>query len=148
MYGTRLAADGWQEEYSTLLVGLGFRQGDACPNLFRHTAKQLVASIHGGDFTASGPADALDWFEESIQQKYECEVHPRLGPGPNDAKEGRVLNRVIRWLNNSIEYECDPRQVERLIAECGLEGAKAVATPGAKPTFTELEEEGRVQVTR
>ncbi len=34
MYGTRLAADGWQEGCSTLLVSLGFRQGDACPNAF------------------------------------------------------------------------------------------------------------------
>ena len=38
MYGTRPAADGWQEEYSTLLVSLGFRQGDACPNVFHHRA--------------------------------------------------------------------------------------------------------------
>jgi len=34
MYGTRAAADGWQEEYSTLLVSLGFRQGTASPNTF------------------------------------------------------------------------------------------------------------------
>ena len=29
MYGTRPAADGWQEEYSTLLIRLGFHQGAA-----------------------------------------------------------------------------------------------------------------------
>ena len=34
MYGTRGAADGWQEEYSTMLVRHGFRQGKACPNIF------------------------------------------------------------------------------------------------------------------
>ena len=39
MYGTRMAADGWQEEYSTFLVDLGFRQGDACPNLFHHAER-------------------------------------------------------------------------------------------------------------
>jgi len=31
MYGTRGAADGWQEEYSTALISLGFRQGESCP---------------------------------------------------------------------------------------------------------------------
>lgn len=36
MYGTRGAADGWQEEYSTMLVRHGFKQGKACPNLFYH----------------------------------------------------------------------------------------------------------------
>ncbi len=52
-----------------------------------------------------------------------------------------MLNRIIRWLDHSIEYECDPRQIERLVAECGLEGAKAVATPGVKATFQELHED-------
>ena len=88
--------------------------------------------MHGDDFTSSGPAGALDWLGQSIAEKYEITVEPRLGPGPNDAKEGRVLNRVIRWCADSIEYEADPRQVERLVAECGLEGAKSVVTPGVK----------------
>ncbi len=142
MYGTRPAADGWQEEYSTLLVSLGFRQGDACPNVFHHRARGIVTSVHGDDFTSTGPCDELNWFEAAVQEKYELDVGPRLGPGKDDAKEGRVLNRVVRWCEDSIEYECDPRQVERLVVECGMEGAKPVVTPGVKPTFRELEEEG------
>ena len=62
-----------------------------------------------------------------------------MGPGPSDAKEGRSLNRVVRWLDGRIEYEADPRQSERLISECGFDGSKGVATPGVKSTFTELE---------
>ena len=142
MYGTRGAADGWQEEYSTLLVSLGFKQGDASPNVFRHPTRLITTSVHGDDFTSSGPADALDWLEEAVAEHYEITISPRMGPGPQDAKEGRVLNRIIRWLEHSIEYECDPRQIERLVAECGLEGAKAVATPGVKATFQELQEDG------
>ena len=38
MYGARMAADGWQEEYSNFLVSSGFRQGGACPNLFTTAA--------------------------------------------------------------------------------------------------------------
>ena len=56
MYGTRMAADGWQEEYSTTLIGLGFTQGDACPNLFHHAERSTVTSVHGDDFTSGGPA--------------------------------------------------------------------------------------------
>ena len=140
MYGTRPAADGWQEEYSTMLISLGFRQGGACPNAFFHTARKIACSVHGDDFTSSGPADALDWLETAIGEHYELDIGPRLGPGPDDAKEGRVLNRVIRWCEDRIEYEADPRQIERLVSECGLEGAKGVATPGVKPTFKQLEE--------
>ena len=54
---------------------------------------------------------------------------------------GRVLNRIPRWCDGSIEYKCDPRQAEKLIAECGLERSKPVATPGVKATFSELEED-------
>ena len=141
MYGTRMAADGCQEEYSTMLIRLGFCQGDACPNVFYHAVKKIVCSVHGDDFTSSGPANALDWLEKSIGEEYEITIQPRIGPGPQDAEEGRALNRVIRWCDGHIEYEADPRQVERLVAECGLEGSKAVATPGIKATFKELEED-------
>ena len=70
MYGTRPAADGWQEEYSTALVRMGFGQGIACPNVFRHAERQISCSVHGDDFTSCGPADALDWLETSIAAEY------------------------------------------------------------------------------
>ena len=139
MYGTRSAADGWQEEYSTLLIRLGFRQGSSCPNVFYNQERKIACSVHGDDFTSSGPKPALDWLEHEIGQVYEITIGPRLGPGRGDAKEARALNRIVRWCPDRVEYEADPRQVERLIAECGLEGCKPMATPGVKATFTELE---------
>ena len=45
----------------------------------------------------------------------------------------------MRWLDGRIGYEADPRQSERFISECGLDGSKGVATPGVESTFTELE---------
>ena len=77
-------------------------------------------------------------MEAEIQGRYEITIGPRLGPGANAAKEGRALNRVIRWCDDRIEYEADPRQTERLIADCGLLGAKSVSTPGTRPTPDEL----------
>ena len=52
-----------------------------------------------------------------------------------------MLNRVVRWLDTALELEADPRQIEKLVAECGLEGAKSVGTPGTKHTFQDLEGE-------
>jgi hypothetical protein len=141
LYGTRPAADGWQEEYSTLLISLGFRQGISCPNAFCHEERQIACSVHGDDFTSSGPCDSLNWMEEAISDKYEVTIGPRLGPGANDEKEARSLNRVIRWCPDRIEYEADPRQAERLIEECGLVGSKPVATPGVRASFKDLEED-------
>jgi len=139
MYGTRPAADGWQEEYRTALVRMGFRQGIASPNVFRHQERRISCSVHGDDFTSSGPADALDWLESSIAAEYEISVGPRLGPGPHDAKQARALNRVITWCDDKIEYEADPRQSERLVGECGLTGATPMTTPGVKISYQEHE---------
>ncbi len=140
MYGTRAAADGWQEEYSTFLVEmLKFRQGISSPCVFRHSTRQLVVTVHGDDFTSVGAKRDLDWFEAAMEENYELTKQPRLGPGPQDAKEATVLNRVIRWTDEGLEYEADPRQSEKLIEECGLTGVNTVATPGVRLSFDQVE---------
>jgi hypothetical protein len=138
MYGTRRAADGWQEEYSSSLVEMGFGQGSACPCVFYNGERDLLCSVHGDDFTTRGPKAELDWFEQQLAQRYELKVGPRLGPAPEDAKEVTVLNRVLRWTDNGLELEADPRQGERLVQESGLEGANAVCTPGARNSAAQV----------
>jgi hypothetical protein len=76
-----------------------------------------------------------------MQSKFELTIGPRLGPGGDDAKEASILNRIVRYTAEGVMYEADPRQAERLIQECGLEGAKSVATPGLKETSAQLAEE-------
>ena len=101
MYGTRAAADGWQQEYSSFLRGIGFTQGAACPCLFMNSKRQLAVSVHGDDFTTAGPKCEIDWFERVLEEKYELKKGGRLGPGVDDTKELTVLNRVIRWVLGS-----------------------------------------------
>ena len=126
-----------------LVQDLEFSQGTASPNTFFHKAKGIVCSVHGDDFTSSGPKGSLDWLEGAIAERYEITVGPRLGPGPGDAKEATVLNRIVRWCSDQnghwLEYEADPRQIERLIGDCGLDGAKPVATPGTRLTGEEFD---------
>ena len=146
MYGTRAAADGWQEEYSTFLVEeLKFRQGISSPCLFKHPTRQLVSTVHGDDFTTVGRKSDLDWFEREMRKHYELTAQPRLGPGPQDASECVVLNRVIRWTPAGLEYEADPRQVEKLVSECGMTDTNSVATPGVRVAFSELENDPELQ---
>ena len=102
--------------------------------------KRIACSVHGGDFTYTGSTIPLGWPEEAISSEYKVNIGPRIGPGPEDAKEARALNRIVRWCDNCIEYECDPRQVEELVAECGMEGPKSVVTPGIKQTFKDLDQ--------
>jgi len=55
-----------------------------------------------------------------------------LGPNADkgELQEVRVLNRVITWTPDGLTYEADQRHSELIIQELGLEGAKAVTTPG------------------
>ena len=86
MYGTRAAADGWQQEYSGFLRSIGFVQGVACPCLFVDAKRGLALSVHGDDFTTVGPKRELDAFEQELENKYELKKGGRLGPGPDDTK--------------------------------------------------------------
>ena len=139
MYGTQKAAEGWQCEYSSALVKLGFTQGVACPCIFFHAEKDIVCTVHGDDFTAVGSKASLDWYEAALEDKYELKKGGRLGPGPDDDREATCLNRVIRWCDHGLEYEADPRQVEKLVEALELEGANSCVTPGLKPLMEQIE---------
>ena len=142
MYGTRPAGKGWHTEYSSYLVEhMGFSMGDASACVFRHLERGLWTSVYGDDFTTTGSKTDLDWFVEQLKQRYELTESARLGPGSQDDKEGRVLNRTLRWTAAGLEYEADPRQVEKLVRDLGLTGANPVGTPGAKASREEAEQD-------
>ena len=129
MYGTRAAAEGWHGEYSSFLESLGFRKGDASACVFRLASRNLITSVHGDDFTIAGPKSDIDWLKKQMEGKYELTETGRIGPGRDDGRELKVLNRIVRWGPEGLEYEADPRQGERLVADLGLTGAKTVGTP-------------------
>ena len=85
-----------------------------------------MTSVHGDDFTISGLKKSLDWFRRKLEEQYELKEAARLGPAKSDDREGRVLNRIVRWTDEGISYEADPRQAEKLIDELGL------TTPGKR----------------
>ena len=88
-----------------LIQDLGFEQGTSSPNIFFHRQYGIVCSVHGDDFTSSGPK------EDAIGRRYEITIGARLGPGDKDGKEATVLNRIARWCGDSqgqwLEYEAD-----------------------------------------
>ena len=131
MYGTRAAADGWQQEYSSFMKRIGFTQGEASPCIFVHESRGIACSVHGDDFTSTGPKIELDWLEAQLKGKYELREGGRLGPEPDDAKELTVLNRLLRYTPEGFEYEAAPRQAEKLLERYKLDGnCNGAATPG------------------
>ena len=75
-----------------------------------------------------------------MRERYELTCGGRLGPGPDDCKEASILNRIIRWTSNGIEYEADPRQGEKLLHELSLDSkTNGCVTPGVKVTAQQAE---------
>ena len=77
--------------------------------------------VHGDDFTALGWEEQLDWFWREMQERFECKRRGRIGPGKEDKKEMRILNRIVSWTEEGIEYEGDQRHVEICMRDLGLE---------------------------
>ena len=97
-----------------------------------HKTRDLRLVVHGDDFTILGCDADLDYFQMGIQTEFDVKVRGRLGGGKDDDKCMRILNRIIRWTDAGLRIEADPRHVEILIKEMGLEEANSVKTPGVK----------------
>ena len=61
-----------------MLIRLGFAQGVASANVFVHKECKVDVSVHGGNLTATGPADALDCYEEAVGAEYAVKIGPGL----------------------------------------------------------------------
>ena len=64
MYGTRDAAQNWEEEYCDTVMGLGFDRGMASPCAFYHRERNLRVVVHGDDFTFCGLEEDLFWIRD------------------------------------------------------------------------------------
>ena len=97
MYGTRDAAQNWEMEYTGFMQSIGFVQGRATPCIFHHKDRMMRVAVHCDDFTVLGHRKDLDWFRSEIAGRYAVKFRGRLGPGPNDDKSIRILNRIVEW---------------------------------------------------
>ena len=133
LYGTRDAAQNWEHAYIEFLESIGFVSGVASPCIFHNKDKNVRVVVHGDDFTLLGSADNLDWFRKEISKRFEVKFRGRLGPGDKDDKSIRILNRVITWSDDGIEYEADQRHAELIIRHLGLKSdSKPVGSPSTK----------------
>ena len=129
LYGTRDAAINWHNEYSQQLSNNGFIQGESSPCTFYHPCRKIRTIVHGDDYVSVGQESDLQWLEQRLKDKYEIKTK-WLGYKPEHQQEVRVLNRIISWSEQGIEYEADPRHVEVMLAELGLKECTHVTTPG------------------
>ena len=130
MYGCRDAAQCWEMEITDFFTSCGFTPGVGSPVLFVNLVRDLRVSIHGDDITALGRDSDLLWLKEALETRYELKYGGMLGPDSGDVQDATILNRLIHFGKDETTYEADPRHVQILVRELGLQNAKDVATLG------------------
>ena len=112
-------------------------RGAASPCSFHHAAKELYITVHGDDFTVTGPTTALTWLEDNMSNKYEIKAQV-LGPEWNTQQSMTVLNRTMRGQEHGIEYGPDQRHAELIIESMGVSSGKGVSTPVVADSLQDL----------
>ena len=138
LYGTRDAPARWEAYLAAELKRHGFLQGVSSACCFRHNDRDLRCVVHGDDFAFARGDEDLDWVQKKMEESFLIKIVGKLGPDADDLKEIRILNRILRWLPEGIQYEADPRHAE-ILARDWKPGGPAVRTAGAKPSVAELE---------
>ena len=136
--GTRDAAKCWENDYSTTISTQGYDRGKASPCLFKHAASGSMVFIHGDDFVVSGPETHLKELKKAICDKYKAKVRATLGPEITDDKSVVMLCRK----EHGVDVEADPRHVELILKEMGMEECKGSDVVGR--TRLTGEEEGEL----
>ena len=110
---------------------MGYKTGLSSPCSFHHEGWDLSTVVHGDDVLTEGPADGLMSMNFALEQNFQVKTDI-IGPDPGQQQVARVLDKLIRWEENSITWEPDPRHVETMIEQVGLNGAKPLRIPGIK----------------
>jgi hypothetical protein len=140
LYGTRDAAANFQKEVWKFMEGIGFTRGRYNPCTFLHKGRGIKCLVHGDDFVSSGSRKDLEWLRIKMTERFEIKTK-KVGLGPEELRETRILNRVVRVTEQGWEYEADQRHGELVVNGMGMEGAKGVVTPGEEVKMWNEDEE-------
>jgi hypothetical protein len=132
LYGLRTAASSWEREYSRTLEEVGFQPGRASKRTFFHEQRGVRIVVHGEDFIVEGAEADLRWTRSILEAKYLVKMRALLGPERKDDRVADILNRVIEWKPDELQYEADRRHVEKMIEAMEMNECKLGAVPGAK----------------
>ena len=136
MYGTRDAASNWERDWQGHVLKWGFQLGASSKNLFHHEEDRVPGLTHGDDFVFTGPTEKLMKIEKRMKEVYPISAKI-ISHG--SSKSIKTLNRRLHWGERGIMYQHDPRHVDVLVKDLGLEHGNSVQTPAA-PNATEEEE--------
>ena len=101
----------------------------------------MKSLVHGDDFATSGEDKDLEWLRQKLEERFQIKTQMI---GDQYSKEGKVLNRIIRYTKEGWEYEADQRHGEVIVEAMNLKGATGVKSPGEESKSWAEEEEARL----
>ena len=142
LYGFRKAASAWDKHYGDLLEAVGFVRGVSCGVAFYHPSRDLSLAVHGDDFTFCGLEEDLKWIQDKMANWFEIKVRGLLGPDPEDLKEITILGRIVRWMDDGIHYQADPKHRKIMLESLGMnEGTRVFKSNGDKEVSSQGEDD-------
>ena len=94
-------------------------------------------TVHGDDFTVSAPVEDLTWLHIELAKVWSVKQQIlELGEGVQ--RQVRILNRLLTWTENGIEYEADQRHADITNKQMGLTASKLVVTPAVNDSAQQL----------
>jgi len=135
MYGTKDAAQNWQETYSGHLKENEFEQRKANPCVFKNINRNIITVVHGDDYISVARRKDIWWLKEKLENRFDMKT-TIVGNGSGEKQSVKVLNRIITKCQEGYHYEADPKHVPIVVRELGIEGAKSAATPAVREEKT------------
>ena len=138
LYGTRDAANQWDEFANDKVAALGFDIGLSSPCLYKHQTEAAIGWRHGDDLAFAGEPKFLEEIYVGLSKDMVLKKRALLGFERGDDKHITILNRLVDMevINGvqTITYEPDPRHVDLVIKHMSMIGSKvkSVSTPGEK----------------
>ena len=149
-YGLRDAGQCFEIFCEDVMTKMGFKSGTVSPSIYFNPSRQAACVRHGDDFILLATRECHRWFQKTLLDHMLVKCLGILGPRADlgDVSEIRALNRILRYVSPGfgkpswLEWEPDPRHVEVLARQLGLEGKiKTLSSPGRKLPATGVEAE-------
>ena len=113
LYGTRDAAQNWEEELASTLSGLGLTRGSAYPCVWR-------GRIKGEDITIGGQRSAVESLIKMISKKYEMKKQVLGGECSTASLNGIVTASLMRQNQRHVKEIMKGVELERSLATLRL----------------------------
>ena len=130
LYGTRDAAQRWEEELAATLSKLKLSRGIACTFAWqsRTRGEHVVATVQMMTPPSVDNDQAVELLTKMISRKNEIKK-PVIGEDADLEKSGQILNRVIGWGRDGITVESDHRHVREILMDLHFERVNHTFTP-------------------